>query len=347
MAQIAYLNSFPAPNALEILAEHPQHNVIRVDGKAPLDECFDILRTANAYQCVGARDEVPVGLRVDETFLNRTPELLVVSASGSGVDVFDLEACTRAGVLAVNQAGANAQSVAEQALAMMISLYRFVSTADRMLRAGWSGSRWDFMGADLAGKTIGILGIGNIGTRLAQICKNGFGCRVLATDPFVTPEDIQRRGAEPVSFDTLLEQSDAISVHTPLTELTRDVFNAQAFAKMKSGAIFVNAARGSIHNENALADAMDAHHIAGAGLDVWDVEPPPPAHRLLQMPNVIATPHIAGYTRDSLENMAEHAATQLLTIFDGQRPPRPVNPAVLPVFRERYVARFKEPQWAD
>ncbi|NDG45478.1 MAG: 3-phosphoglycerate dehydrogenase, partial [Gammaproteobacteria bacterium] len=212
MAQIAYLNSFPAPNALEILAEHPQHNVIRVDGKAPLDECFDILRTANAYQCVGARDEVPVGLRVDETFLNRTPELLVVSASGSGVDVFDLEACTRAGVLAVNQAGANAQSVAEQALAMMISLYRFVSTADRMLRAGWSGSRWDFMGADLAGKTIGILGIGNIGTRLAQICKNGFGCRVLATDPFVTPEDIQRRGAEPVSFDTLLEQSDAISV---------------------------------------------------------------------------------------------------------------------------------------
>jgi len=320
MAQIAYLNSFPAPNALEILAEHPQHNVIRVDGKAPLDECFDILRTANAYQCVGARDEVPVGLRVDETFLNRTPELLVVSASGSGVDVFDLEACTRAGVLAVNQAGANAQSVAEQALAMMISLYRFVSTADRMLRAGWSGSRWDFMGADLAGKTIGILGIGNIGTRLAQICKNGFGCRVLATDPFVTPEDIQRRGAEPVSFDTLLEQSDAISVHTPLTELTRDVFNAEAFAKMKSGAIFVNAARGSIHNENALADAMDAHHIAGAGLDVWDVEPPPPAHRLLQMPNVIATPHIAGYTRDSLENMAEHAATQLLTIFDGQRP---------------------------
>ncbi|NDG44460.1 MAG: hypothetical protein EBY36_07025 [Gammaproteobacteria bacterium] len=116
---------------------------------------------------------------------------------------------------------------------------------------------------------------------------------------------------------------------------------------MKSGAIFVNAARGSIHNENALADAMDAHHIAGAGLDVWDVEPPPPAHRLLQMPNVIATPHIAGYTRDSLEKMAEHAATQLLTIFDGQRPPRPVNPAVLPVFRERYVARFKEPQWAD
>lgn len=345
MAQIAYLNSFPAPNALEILAEHPQHNVIRVDGKAPLDECFDILRTANAYQCVGARDEVPVELRVDEAFLNRTPELLVVSASGSGVDVFDLEACTRAGVLAVNQAGANAQSVAEHAIAMMITLYRFIASADRMLRAGWHGSRWDFMGMDLAGKTVGILGIGNIGTRLAQICRHGFGCTVLATDPFVDADEVKKRGAEPVSFDTLLQASDAISVHTPLTDLTRDVFNAGAFSKMKPGSIFINAARGSIHNEDALADAMDRKHIAGAGLDVWDVEPPASTHRLLKMPNVIATPHIAGYTTDSLENMAEHAATQLLTIFEGNRPPRPVNPAALPAFRQRYAARFGEPQW--
>ena len=345
MARIAYLNSFPAPNALDILAAAPHHEVIRIDGAAPLEASFATLSASHAYQCVGARDEVPPALRVHAEFLNQAPELLVVSASGSGVDVFDLEACTRAGVLAVNQAGANAQSVAEHALAMMISLYRSIASADRMLRAGWNGSRWDFMGTDLAGKTVGIVGIGNIGTRLAQICRNGFGCRVLATDPFVPAEEITRRGAEPVSFEDLLVGSDAISVHTPLTTLTRDLFDAEAFAKMKRGAIFINAARGSIHNEDALADAMDAGHIAGAGLDVWDIEPPAKTHRLLHMSNVIATPHIAGYTSDSLSNMARYAATQLLDIFSGARPPRPVNPEVLPRFRERYADRFGEPGW--
>ena len=146
-----------------------------------------------------------------------------------------------------------------------------------------------------------------------------------------------------MSFEDLLLGSDAISVHTPLTDLTRDLFNAEAFSKMKRGAIFVNAARGSIHNEEALADAIDAGHIAGAGLDVWDVEPPANTHRLLQMPNVIATPHIAGYTSDSLANMASYAATQLLEIFSGGRPPRAVNPEVLPQFRVRYAERFGEP----
>ena len=124
MARIAYLNSFPAPNALQILNDAAAHEVVRVDGAAPLEESFRILSASHAYQCVGARDEVPPALRVHEGFLQKAPELLVVSASGSGVDVFDLDACTRAGVLAVNQAGANAQSVAEHALAMMISLYR-------------------------------------------------------------------------------------------------------------------------------------------------------------------------------------------------------------------------------
>ena len=168
---------------------------------------------------------------------------------------------------------------------------------------------------------------------------------MLATDPFVSPEEIAARGAEAVSFEDLLLGSDAISVHTPLTDLTRDLFNAEAFSKMKRGAIFVNAARGSIHNEEALADAIDAGHIAGAGLDVWDVEPPANTHRLLQMPNVIATPHIAGYTSDSLANMASYAATQLLEIFSGGRPPRAVNPEVLPQFRVRYAERFGEPSW--
>ena len=343
MACITYLNSFSAPNALEILEQFPEHEVVRIAGDAPIEESFEILSRAHAYQCVGARDEVPIALRVDEEFLSRAPQLLVVSASGSGVDVFDLDACTKAGVLAVNQAGANAQSVAEHALAMIIGVQRAIVSADRMLRSGWQGSRLEFMGADLARKTVGIVGIGNIGTRLAGICSQGFGCTVLAADPYLEESEIKTRGARGVTFEQLLEQADIVSVHTPLTSTTRGLFDAGAFAQMKAGAVFINTARGSIHDEDALADALTSGHLAGAGLDVWEVEPPQPDHRLMQMQNVIATPHVAGCTSDSLQNMAAHAATQLLDIFSGKPAPRPVNPAVLPKFRERYAQILGEP----
>ena len=342
MARIAYLNSFPAPNALDIFARHPEHEIIRIDGDDPVERNVEILTRAHAYQCVGARDEVPEALRVGAEFLARAPELLVVSASGSGVDVFDLPACTAAGVLAVNQAGANAQSVAEHALTMMITLQRHIGMADRALRAGWAGSRLEFMGADLGGKTIGIVGIGNIGTKLSHICGAGFGCKVLATDPYVEAQQIERRGAQAVEFDHLLTHADLVSVHTPLTPQTRNLFDTNAFSRMKAGAIFINAARGSIHDEDALADALASGHLAGAGLDVWDSEPPAKSHRLLQMPNVVATPHVAGCTSDSLENMAEHAATQLLQIFAGKAAPRPVNPEALPLFKKRFVEIFRE-----
>ena len=343
MACITYLNSFPAPNALEILKRSPEHEVVRIAGDAPIEESFGILRRAHAYQCVGARDEVPVPLRVNGEFLSRAPELLVVSASGSGVDVFDLDACTEAGVLAVNQAGANAQSVAEHALAMIIGVQRAIVSADRILRSGWQGSRLEFMGTDLARKTVGIVGIGNIGTRLARICSQGFGCTVLAADPYLEEAEIKTRGARAVTLDELLQQADIVSVHTPLTSATRVLFDAKVFAQMKAGAVFINTARGSIHDEDALADALVSGHLGGAGLDVWEVEPPQPDHRLMQMKNVIATPHVAGCTSDSLQNMAEHAATQLLDIFAGKSATRPVNPAVLPKFRERYAQILGEP----
>ena len=342
MACITYLNSFPASNALEILANCPEHEVVRISGDDPIERSFETLGRAHAYQCVGARDEVPVSLRVGTEFLSRAPELLVVSASGSGVDVFDLDACTAAGVLAVNQAGANAQSVAEHALTMIIGVQRAIVRADRVLRSGWQGSRLEFMGTDLAGKTVGIVGIGNIGTRLARICSGAFGVSVLATDPLVKASEIERRGAQSVTFDELLQRADVVSVHTPLTCATRGLFDADAFNRMKEGAVFINTARGSIHDEDALADALACGHLGGAGLDVWDVEPPQPDHRLMQMDNVIATPHVAGCTSDSLYNMAEHAATQLLDIFSGEPAARPVNPAVLPRFRERYVQIFGE-----
>jgi len=290
MAVISYLNSFPATNALDILAEHPQHEVIRIDGTASLDDCFNDLQRAHAYQCVGARDEVPAGLLVDQAFIARAPELLVCSASGSGVDVFDIDACTEAGVLVVNQAGANAESVAEHALGMMIALQKKIQHADRLLRKGYTGPRSEFFGFDVFERTVGIVGFGNIGKRLGEILTTAFRCKLLIYDPYVEANEIEQRGGRKVSFGELLAGSDIISVHTPLTDETAMMFNADAFAAMKRGAYFVITARGGIHDEYALAEALKSGHIAGAGLDVWEIEPPAPTHPLVQLDNVVSSP---------------------------------------------------------
>lgn len=338
MAVITYLNSFPAENALDILAANGRHEVIRIDGDGPIQQSFDTLGRAHAYQCVGARDEVPEPLRVDPGFLEKAPNLLVVSSGGSGVDVFDLDACTDAGVLVVNQAGSNAEAVAEHTLAMMISVLKNIALSDRALRKGWTGSRRSLMGRDLFGTTVGIVGLGNIGRRVAEICRNGFKCETLAYDPYLSVEEIRARHAEPSTFSALLARSDIVTIHTPLTSETRQMLDADAFSAMRTGSVFITTARGSIHDEDALAAALESGHIAGAGLDVWDHEPPQAAHRLLHFDNVVASPHIAGVTTDGLNNMAEYAATQLLELFDGKAPPRPVNPEVLPRYYERYKA---------
>ncbi|MDF1733684.1 MAG: hydroxyacid dehydrogenase [Minwuia sp.] len=341
MARIVYLDAFPAENALPILAERPEHEVIRIDRHAPFDECLATLGGAHAFQCVPARDEVPEPLRVDATFLARTPELLVVSSGGSGVDTFDLDACTAAGVLVVNQAGGNAEAVAEHALGMMLLLMKRVPEADRALRRGWNGARTDFRGADLLGKTVGIIGLGHIGRRLASICRHAFDCEVLAYDPYLDAAEMARRDARKVSFEEVLSGSDVVSIHCPLSAETRRMFDAAAIALMKPGARLVATARGFIHDEDALYQALKSGHLAGAGLDVWDAEPPTADHPLLSLDNVITSPHTAGVTRDSRERMARYAAKQLIDIFDGKDPVRPVNTDVLPVWQERMQAFLK------
>lgn len=341
MARIVYLDAFPAENALPILAERPEHEVIRIDRHAPFDESFTILATAHAFQCVPARDEVPEPLRVDAAFLARAPELLVVSSGGSGVDTFDLDACTAAGVLVVNQAGGNAEAVAEHALGMMLLLMKRVPEADRALRRGWNGARTDFRGADLLGKTVGIIGLGHIGRRLASICRHAFDCEVLAYDPYLDEAEMARRDARKVGFEEVLSRADVVSIHCPLSAETRRMFDATAIALMKPGARLVATARGFIHDEDALYQALKSGHLAGAGLDVWDLEPPGPDHPLLSLDNVITSPHTAGVTRDSRERMARYAATQLIDIFDGKDPVRAVNTAVLPVWQERVQGFLK------
>lgn len=338
MPRLVYLDAFPADNALDILAPENWVDLVRVSSDAPLDQTFEILRTAHAWQCVPARDEVPEPLRIHREFLSRTPNLLIVSSGGAGYDTFDIDACTEAGVLVVNQTGGNAEAVAEHALGMILTLIKRIPEADRALRRGWSGPRIAFKGRDLLGKTVGIVGLGNIGRRLAAICKHAFQCEVLAYDPHISAQDFANRDAVSTPLGELLERSDVISVHTPLTGETRAMFGADLYGNMKQGALFIQTARGSIHDEPSLHAALASGHLGGAGLDVWEEEPPGADHPLLQLDNVICSPHTAGVSKDSRERMAEFAATQLISLLKGEEPLRPVNPEVLP----RYRARFRE-----
>jgi D-3-phosphoglycerate dehydrogenase len=276
---------------------------------------------------------------VDEALLNKMPNLLCASTSGAGYDPVDVEACNRHGVLVVNQSGCNANSVAEHAMGMLLSVKHRITESDRVMRANAYTTREDLMGNDIRGSTIGIVGVGNIGTRMAELAK-GFDMTVLGYDPYLSDEEIKRRGATPVSFEDLLARSDVVTVHCPRTPETLNWIGAKEFRAMKKGAVFIATARGGIHDEQALYEALRDKHLSGAGLDVWSVEPPAPDNPLLSLPNVTATYHTAGVKHEARGNAAAMGAAQIEVILRGERPPRLVNPEVFPVFLERYKKMF-------
>jgi D-3-phosphoglycerate dehydrogenase len=296
-----------------------------------------ILAAAHAYQIGAARDELARHFHVDEDLLRRAPNLLIVSSNGAGYDPVSVEACTKAGVLVVNQSGGNAHSVAEHALGMLLTLSKRIIQADRALRREANVNRNDLMGTEMQGKTIGIVGLGNVGRRIAALCRGLLGMKVLAYDPYLSATEMAVRGGEKVGLDELLRRSDYVSISCPLTNESRAMIGAREFALMQPHAYFITTARGFIHDETALTEALRNKLIAGAGLDVWSKEPPPPEHPLLQFDNVLASPHTAGVTREARENMGRIAAEQMLDALDGRRPPRVINPEVWP----RYAARFE------
>lgn len=292
------------------------------------------LSQAHAYHVSPAKDELPSCWWVNNALLARCPDLLCVSAGGAGYDTVDVDACTRAGVAVVNQAGANAASVAEMTFALLLALVKRLNASDAMLRSGTAVSREALMGNEIEGRVFGLVGIGAIGLRAARIAA-GFGMRPIAYDPLLSNDEIRARGAEPVSFADLLRQADVVSLHCPLDTSTRGMMNAQAYAAMKPGALFLTTARGGIHDETALQRALESGHLGGAGLDVWQVEPPPSAHPLLQRDDVVATFHTAGVTHEGRRKVAQGSASQIVTMLSGERPAQLLNPAVWPRFQER------------
>ena len=336
-AKLVYFQEFTDPVAERMLGAAEHIALQRLEFAQPRAELDAAMASAHGYHAL-PRVEIREPWFCDAALLKRAPSLLAACSTGAGYDVIDVEACTAAGVIVCHQSGTNKEAVAEHALGMMLALSKKFAQADKVLRRGAEPDRFTLTGSDIRGKTLGIVGIGQIGTRLAELCNGLFGMTVLAHDPYLTDEEVKARGARKVPLEELLERADFVSIHTPRNAETMGMFGAAQFARMKPTAYFIQTARGGIHDEAALAEALEAGRIAGAGLDVFLKEPPPASHPLLRFENVIASPHTAGITHEALHDMAAGAAAQWIAIFRGEVPTRLVNPKAWP----RYAARFRE-----
>jgi D-3-phosphoglycerate dehydrogenase len=335
-----YVRYVAHPCYLDLIAQRPEIRLDKIEPDAADEAAAPVMAAAHAYQIGSARDELPARFHLGRGLLARMPNLLLVSTNGAGFDTVDLRAATEAGVLVVNQSGGNAEAVATHVLAMLLALTKRIVHAHHALRAGALADRSAFMGGDVKGRTIGIIGLGNVGRRVAQLCGGLLGMQVIACDPYLDAQTVAARGAVKVALDELLRRADFVSVNCPLDEGTRGMIGAREFARMQPHAYFITTARGLIHDEAALADALRAGRIAGAGLDVWDKEPPAASHPLLALDNVIASPHTAGMTREARANMGRIAAEQLIMALDGKRPPRIVNPQAWPAYAGRFERTF-------
>jgi len=253
---------------------------------------------------------------IDRAALDRADRLKVISRYGVGVDNVDLEACKEKGIIVTNTPGANSVSVAELALGLMLALARQIPEAAQSVQQG----KWPRLsGLSLEGKTVGILGLGAIGKQLARRL-SGFDCRILAYDPFADDAYAEENGIDLKSLDAVVSEADFLSLHLPLTAETRGMVNDAFLVKMKKGSYLINTARGEVVDEAALLRALESGHLRGAGLDAFVTEPPDPANPLLNLPQVIATPHLGAQTDGATSNMGWFAMLDCLAVLKNEEP---------------------------
>jgi len=268
--------------------------------------------------------------RVTAETLECNKNLKLIGTPTAGLNHIDVAACTRQEIIVVNAPGVNADSVAEFAFALILSLSRKIVRADTELRKGFSHELKSYnalMGTELKGKTIGIVGAGHIGSRVATIAK-GFGMQVLLHDPIVLPTHLELYG-KPVEMDDLFKESDIVSVHVPLTKQTLGMITEHHLRQMKKTAFFINTSRGNVVNESDLIRALKEGWIAGAGLDVQAHEPLTRDDPLLSLDNVVVTPHIASISRDAQQRCDRIIQEEVIRFAKGQRLRYIANPAVL------------------
>ena len=261
---------------------------------------------------------------ITEEFLEYLPNMKIIAVHGTGVDPVDLNACTERKIYVTNTPGANADAVTEITIGLMLSLARQIPTSAFQVKQNLAWDTARHTGSELKGKTLGLLGLGEIGTRVAVIAK-AFGMNIVGHDPGLTDREIQNRGANSVSLTELAKSGDFLSLHAPAIAATRNIINKEFIAQMKPTSFIINCARGSLINEVELANALTANRIAGAALDVLDGEPPNPNSPIFNAPNIILTPHMAGSTLECLNTIAATAAGDIVRVLSGELPKNPVN----------------------
>ena len=265
--------------------------------------------------------------RVDAELMDAGENLVVISTSGFGTDNIDVPAATERGILVVNHQGFGRTPVAEHSIMLMLAALKQLIWTDRATRdaSAWT-ERSGMRIHELEGKTVGLVGLGYIGTELAKKLQLGFNCRVLAYDPYVDPRLAYAAGAEIFGdLHAMLSECCLLCLAAELTDETRMIIGADELAALPKGAVVINAARGALLNLDALADALDSGHVAAAGLDVVSPEPLPDGHRLLTHPNTIMTPHTAGVTTEATNRLAHSACDQITAALAGRLPMFPVN----------------------
>jgi D-3-phosphoglycerate dehydrogenase len=248
--------------------------------------------------------------RVTKEIIEKANKLKVIGRAGIGVDNVDVSAATEKGIIVMNTPQGNALAAAEHTIALMFAAARKISIGDRTMKQG----KWEkkaLMGIEIYGKTLGVIGIGNIGLIVAEKAL-ALGMRVISYDPFVPREFAEKKGIELVDFDTLLKESDFITAHVPLVKETRNLINKDAIAKMKKGVIILNVARGPIVNEKDLLDALEKGHVSYAALDVFDEEPPPKDNPLVLSDKTVCTPHLGASTKEAQDKVAIDIANQIV-----------------------------------
>ncbi|HEU4366976.1 MAG TPA: hydroxyacid dehydrogenase [Methylomirabilota bacterium] len=268
--------------------------------------------------------------RCTESLMAACKQLRVVGRHGVGLDTVDIPAATRLGIAVVHAPGSNSQAVAEHALMLMLVCVKRALAIDRMTRAGDWGGRRDSQNTELAGKTLGIVGVGNVGRRVARFA-GAVGMRVLGYDPYVAEDELRRRGVEPVpSLEALLPEADVLTCHTPLTPETAHMIDSRTLGLLKPGAIYVNTSRGGVQQEEALFEALTRGQLAAAGIDVWEEEPASRDNKLFNLDNVVCSSHVAGVTREASRQASLQVTSEMLRVLRGEMPEVLVNPEVGP-----------------
>jgi D-3-phosphoglycerate dehydrogenase len=314
-----------------VLIPHPIHadGLARLAGRFTVDAPARFDEAGKRAAFADADAVIVRNLGIDAALMDASPRLRVIAKHGAGVDNIDIAAATARGIVVASVPGGNADAVAEAAVAMMLAAIRQVPKVHGLVASGDYAARWSLQYEQLLGRTLGLLGIGSIGARVARICAAGFRMKVLAYDPGLSAEAVRERGGEKVDdLRDLLRRSDVVSLHLPYLPATHHVIGAPELAAMKPTAVLVNAARGPLVDEAALADALNGGRIAGAALDVFEAEPPPPGAPILTARNIVLSPHTAGNTVDAARILACRSADIVLAVFAGEKPAGFLNPEV-------------------